>query len=475
MRPNSPARVAGVLAVAGLLVTTSPATANPARAAPAPTTIVQPSSTTPTPQAVSPPVGSLLEPGRFYPGASLGPTTGGWRVTGQGDRQTNRWTPRWTIDFDDAAAARCAGGESPYLIGLLRRDGVGPFGGHVLTARFYRFDTNGYVGYRDFTGDQLLACFRTVMPSIPDGTAFDIVTQRLEQYWPAGAAGSNGRFDLVTASNGLGYMVAQYLPGKGWQPPAPIGGEGFEPAVLRLRDGTLRIFVRAQASPVLYTGDISPDRRFLGWRNWGGSLASNAAPVLMPDGSVAAYAVGTNRQVRQARWTASGVFRGWISLGSPPLESGRLPFVLMGAPAAASTGGGNVTLAVTNDGDQIRTHSYVEGRGWGGWVEPDPQLNPVWSAQPNSLAAVSAGDGSFYLYWSSARADIYLRVMTSRARNGRWSTPTSLGGQASHITASRIGGRVDLWVDGFSPTSVDMYQRTNVSGSWRPWVRLPYA
>ena len=447
-----------MLTLTGMLVVASPASAQPTT-----TRLTSTQSTTSvSPADVSPPAGSVLEPGEFYTDTQLSSSVGGWRVVGQGDGQTTTWS----INFDENAARACGGGRSVSMIGIIRRDGQGPFGGHVLTARLYDLDnTNGYFPFMDLSGFELLTCFRMVNPNLPDGTAFTITTDHVQQFWPAGAGAADGHFDLVTGSNGLGYMVGEYLPSGGWLPAAPIGGQGFEPSVLRLPSGGLRIFIEAQSVPALYTADISADRHFLGWHKVGGGLASNPYPILMPDGQMSAFVIGTNGLLYQGRFDADGQFRDWVSIGAPADAGG-----LSGEPTAASTGGGNVTVAVTDNDSDIYTRDYVRGQGWGPWTHL-PGGNSF--AQPG-LAAVSPGGGVVDLYWKGTTTETFNHVLTKRKSNGKWGGTTDLGGQVGYLFASYRAGRTDLWAQALSPTTQSMWQRTNTSGTWSSWHRLPY-
>ena len=439
-----------------MLVIAGPASAQPT----APRLASTQTTASVSPADVSPPTGSVLEPGEFYTDSQLG-STGGWRVVGQGDGQTTTWT----IDFDENAARACGGGRSVSMIGIIRRDGQGPFGGHVLAARLYDFDnTKGYFPFMNLSGFELLTCFRMVNPNLPDGTAFIITTDRVEQFWPAGTGAADGHFDLVTNSNGLGYMVGEYLPGKGWLPPAPIGGQGFEPSVLRLPNGGLRIFVEGQSVPTLYTADISADRHFLGWHRVGGGLASSPYPILMPDGQVSVFVIGTNGLLYQGLFAADGRFRDWVRIGAPEDER------LVGEPTAASTGGGNVTIAVTDDDAEIHTRDYVRGHGWGPWT----RLPGSTSFAQEGLAAVSPGGGVVDLYWKGTTTETFNHVLTKRKSKGKWGGTTDLGGRVGYLFASYRAGRTDLWAQTTSPTTQSMWQRTNVLGTWRSWHRLPY-
>jgi hypothetical protein len=412
--------------------------------------------------AAGPAAGSVLQTGEFYVFPEEGPQFGNFRFVGRGDGQSTNWS--LDADLDSAPVSDCLGvtGQRIDMVGLMKRDGHGAFGGHVTLVRLFEIMPTDQqaAGVRDLTGDQLLGCLRLVRPDLPAGAAFTLL-DRLDHFEPAGVGAADGTFDLVTFTGNFGYLVTQYVPGRGWQPAASIGGSGLEPSVVRQRDGSLRIFVVGGGSH-LYSAVISRDRRFSGWRNLGGGLRNAPTPVLNLDGSVSAYVIGNDHQLYQGLIAASGLFKGWIPLGKPPVFSGLLPIVLDDHVAAVGTGGGRVTVVATNAFDVV-TRSYATGH-WGPW-----QLLP-WQSDgaevyQHGLTGVSPAPGQMLLAWTPD-APVHVNTLV----NGRWGRLTNLGGSVSRIFASQIGARTDLWADGFNNA---MYQRTATSGHWGPWIKLP--
>lgn len=412
--------------------------------------------------AAAPPAGSVLQTGEFYGFPFEGPQVGKFRFVGRGDGQSTNWS--LSVDLTAFPVSDCLGtSDGVDMLGLMKRDGRGAFGGHVTLVRLYRQSPGDQqeAAVRDVTGDELLNCLRLVRPDLPAGAAITLL-DRLDQFEPAGAGAADGTFDLVTFTSTFGYLVNQWLPGRGWQPAASIGGSGLEPSVVRQRDGSLRIFVVGGGSH-LYSTVISRDRHFSGWRNLGGGLRSAPTPVLNLDGSVSAYVVGNDHQLYQGLIAATGLFKGWIPLGKPPRVPDLLPIVIDDQVAAVGTGGGRVTVAATN-GFHVVSRSYATGH-WGPWqLLPDQGLE----VYQHGLAGVSPAPGRVLLAWTSEPPDFPAHVNT--LINGRWGRVTNLGGSVGRIFASQIGARTDLWADGGNGSK---YQRTATAGHWGPWIKLP--
>lgn len=437
--------LAGVAVLGGVGV--APAVAAPVGAAP----------------ASGPAAGSVLQTGEFFGAASGGAQSGKFRFTGRGDGQSANWS--LAVDLFDPTMRDCLGvGDLGVdLIGLMNRDGRGPFGGHVGLVRIYGFQANNrpFVPVHDMTGDELLGCLRLVRPDLPAGAAFTLA-DREHQSWPAGAGAADGTFDLVTYSDHLGYMVHQWIPGRGWQHGASIGGHGMQPSVVRQRDGSLRIFVAGGGSHV-YSAVITRDRRFSGWRSLGGGVLAAAAPLLNLDGSVSAYVLGTDHQVYQGLIAASGLFKGWIPLGKPPRPPDLLPssVTLKSQIAAVGTGGGRVTLVGAASFHSF-AKSYANGR-WGAWQMLPDRINEVGL---DGLSGVSPAAGQVLLAWGTNERQAHVGSL----RNGQWGPTTNLGGTVDRIFASQIGARTDLWTDGVNGA---LYQRTAKAGHWGAWIVLP--
>lgn len=359
----------------------------------------------------------------------------------------------WVVRFPVAAATACAGGRQVGAIGILTRGpatsgGVGP----VLTARLYGVAGGAYTVARDLTGEQLLACLRTVEPSLPAGTEFVVTVRELAPDLPAGVATADGTLDIVTASQDIGYVVTR-TPGVAGR--APIGGAGLTPAVSRLSGGGLRTIVRG-GNAQLYASDVTATRQFSGWRSAGGGASSDPVAAQLADGGTGAWFVGLNGQLYQGVWTAGGTFSRFIALGTP--EAGGLSGQ---APGVTAVSGGRFTVAVTAaTGGRVWTRTYTPGSGWGGWRRVPDVVSSGYA-----LAAVPAGVADLQLFWTDA-AD---RVLTRRSTNGVWGTTYDLS-QGLHffgVTATSRNGVIDVFA-GQSSGGL----RRHFDGAWSSWLTL---
>lgn len=178
--------------------------------------------------------------------------------------------------------------------------------------------------------------------------------------------------------------------------------------------------------------------------------APTTAAALAPraGGSHAVFYRGQDDAVYQ-RSFANGAWGPQSSLGG----------LIVGAPAAASTGTSGHVLAARGRNSQLYLRTYS-----GSW-SPWQSLGGVLSAAPTIVAA---SDGRQDVFVRATDNSLYTRT---KPAGGTWSAWTGLGGSLASGPAavSLASGRIDVFAVG---TDYALWRRSLTGGTWSGWTRL---
>jgi hypothetical protein len=396
-------------------------------------------------------LGVQLMPEEF---ASQGP--GNWTIAGRDD--TPGAVDTWTVTRSDIDLNGCfpAARNSDY-IAITGRTGGGALGGTVTTLALY----NALEVTETFTTADLRTCLSRTGHQLPTDR-YHFVDALIPYTNPAAVAASDGSYDLFTV-DGRGArapFVRRYMAGH-WQGSEFVGGlPQSGPGPLRMPDDSANIYYATQ-DLVLAVGHLGTDHRYFS-EEIGGQIQGRPAAILLPNRTVAVFVQGVNHRLYEAVWLPDGSFRGWVNLGGP----GQTPW---SGPAAASTGGGRVTVAVNTNLTGLATRSYDPATGWGPW-------RVLSGKAKGDLGAASPAPGVFDLYVRSFGQTLGIHPLyTRRAVNGVWAPWVNLGGEIGDFgnggpfAAAARGGRTDVWLTGTDGRS---YHRSRTT-TWSPWIGVP--
>jgi hypothetical protein len=438
-RPVAGALLSAFLLSAALLPAT-PAGATPRPATPA----------TAGPAAATP--GILLVPGEFAVEVD------GFGFAGRTDEPgaEDTWGS-FLPAFEFLEECFVESGSPPVYLAITRRAGGGALGGLVTNLTLY----NGAGQTLDIPNSEMRGCGQQIGgPFLTD--RYHLTSSLVGYANPAAVRAADGSYDLFSRDGGTGVpFVRKYVAGHGWQGSAFIGGSlQSGPGALRMPDGSARMYA-AGHDLALSVGVVTRDRHYLGLTDVGGQIQGRPAAVLLPDRSVAVFVQGVNHLLYEAVWRPDGTFRGWINLGGPVQRTAA-------GPAAASTGGGRVTVVVNTLPAGMASRSYDPATGWSRW-------QTLTGLGTGDLGAASPAPGVVDLYVRGYSRTRVRPLFTLRAVNGVWGTWVNLGGgiadsDGGPFAAYSGGGRTDVWLTGSNGL---MYQRFRTGNTWSRWITMP--
>jgi hypothetical protein len=363
----------------------------------------------------------------------------------------------WSVEVTSAEIGQCfpaAAGGSDYLA-ITGRAWPDELGGVVHQLAAY---TSRQVTAR-FTSEELRQCLARFGKQLPTDR-YRLTSGAIRYTNPAAIRAHHGDYDLFSI-DGYGTrapFVRRYTQGVGWTTSALIGNEPLSGvAPLRMADWSAQLYV-AGRDQSLMVGTLTSNWGWLGWTGPGGQIRGRPAPVLLPDGYVAVFVQGINHRLYEAVWRPDGTFRGWINLGGPAQRS-------WSGPAAASTGGGRVTVVVNTAPTGLATRSYSPAGGWGAW-------QVISGRASDDLSATSPAPGQIDLYvrgFGAGTRPLYVR----HAVNGLWAPWQNLGGDigSGGPFAAVWGGESIVWLAGSDTATYQRIRHTTIP--WTTWIKIP--